>query len=192
MLLVAAESVFSRDGFKGAQMEEIAKAAGRSKGAIYAHYKSKDDLFMALYEHRMRSMTAKVVTALKSCSTRDQVLQALKKATVAISNDRTWILLTIEAKLYAIRHPEMRAQWMDANRNLDSNSEQMEKDMARVSRLLYGEKFLSLKAEIRARTVVIGPILEGLVLTAELQPKILTKRRLASVTDLLFDSLLTL
>jgi AcrR family transcriptional regulator len=51
LLLHAAEKIFVRDGYEGAELGEIAALAGRTKGAIYAHFKSKEDIFLALVEH---------------------------------------------------------------------------------------------------------------------------------------------
>ena len=39
LLLEAAEKVFIRDGFEKAQVAQIAAAAGRTKGAVYAHFR---------------------------------------------------------------------------------------------------------------------------------------------------------
>jgi AcrR family transcriptional regulator len=49
-LVAAAAKVFARRGFHGASVEEIARAAGYSTGAIYWHFSGKDDLFLAVYE----------------------------------------------------------------------------------------------------------------------------------------------
>ena len=65
-LLDAAEEIFVRDGFEGAQLDEIAATAGRSKGAVYTHFKSKEDLFLALFEHRTRSYIEKLADSLKN------------------------------------------------------------------------------------------------------------------------------
>ena len=40
LLLRSAESIFVRDGYERAELGEIATLAGRTKGAIYAHFKS--------------------------------------------------------------------------------------------------------------------------------------------------------
>src|SRR6266702_1981816 len=40
LLLHAAETIFVRDGYEGAELGEVAALAGRTKGAIYAHFKS--------------------------------------------------------------------------------------------------------------------------------------------------------
>src|SRR5450631_4428040 len=53
-LLAAAETIFVRDGYEGAELGEIAALAGRTKGAIYAQFESKEDIFLALIEERTR------------------------------------------------------------------------------------------------------------------------------------------
>ena len=51
MLLRAAQEDSSvREGYSGAELGEIAATAGRTKGAIYAQFESKEDIFMALVE----------------------------------------------------------------------------------------------------------------------------------------------
>lgn len=50
-ILAAAEDVFLRHGFLGANMDEVADAAGVSKQTVYAHYKSKEALFIQVVEH---------------------------------------------------------------------------------------------------------------------------------------------
>src|SRR5271170_5667579 len=52
-ILDAAEQVFSEQGFEKAQLEEVAARAGYTRGAIYAHYSSKEDLFLALMQQRV-------------------------------------------------------------------------------------------------------------------------------------------
>lgn len=47
-ILRAARSVFVEKGFLAARVEDIARRAGLSKGAVYFYFASKRDLFMAL------------------------------------------------------------------------------------------------------------------------------------------------
>jgi len=49
-LLNAALSIFSRQSFDATTLEEVAEAAGVTRGAIYHHFGSKADLFQALIE----------------------------------------------------------------------------------------------------------------------------------------------
>lgn len=46
-LLRAAATIFSRDGFEGASIADIATEAGTSSGPIYTHFGSKAELFVA-------------------------------------------------------------------------------------------------------------------------------------------------
>lgn len=47
-ILGAAEQVFLRDGYRGASMDDLAAMSGVSKQTVYAHFGSKESLFVAL------------------------------------------------------------------------------------------------------------------------------------------------
>jgi len=47
-ILEAAASCIAEKGFHAATMDDLAQAAGLSKGSLYWHFKSKDDVFLAL------------------------------------------------------------------------------------------------------------------------------------------------
>lgn len=47
-ILAAAADVFKESGFEGASMAEISARIGGSKGTLYAYFKSKEDLFVAV------------------------------------------------------------------------------------------------------------------------------------------------
>lgn len=49
-ILAAATSVFAQKGFAGASMNDIVRAAGLSKGGVYWHFKSKDDIITAIFD----------------------------------------------------------------------------------------------------------------------------------------------
>lgn len=52
LLLDAAEKLFAERGLGGASLEDIADAAGYTRGAIYAHFGSKEELFLAVIERQ--------------------------------------------------------------------------------------------------------------------------------------------
>src|SRR6516164_38206 len=54
-LIQSAEKVFARDGFEAAKLEEIAADAGYTRGAFYANFDSKEDLFFALLEREVET-----------------------------------------------------------------------------------------------------------------------------------------
>lgn len=49
-LLDAALEVFYREGVAGATLQQIAELAGVTRGALYWHFRNKEDLFEALFE----------------------------------------------------------------------------------------------------------------------------------------------
>lgn len=47
-LVAAARQLFAENGFAGTSIEEIVRSAGVTKGAMYHHFKNKEDLFEAV------------------------------------------------------------------------------------------------------------------------------------------------
>jgi TetR/AcrR family fatty acid metabolism transcriptional regulator len=63
-ILAAAERIFARHGFFAARVSEIAKEAGVADGTIYLYFKSKDDVLISLFEHRMKQVNAELRRAI--------------------------------------------------------------------------------------------------------------------------------
>lgn len=53
-ILDAAQLEFSERGFAAARMDDIARRSGLSKGGLYAHFASKDEVFEALLTRSLR------------------------------------------------------------------------------------------------------------------------------------------
>lgn len=53
LILDAALEEFSRRGFTAARMDDIAQRCGLSKGGLYAHFDSKDEIFKALLDRTL-------------------------------------------------------------------------------------------------------------------------------------------
>ena len=49
-LIAAGRTLFGRDGFAAASIEELAREAGMTRGALYHHFESKEALFEAVFE----------------------------------------------------------------------------------------------------------------------------------------------
>jgi AcrR family transcriptional regulator len=108
LLLKAAETIFARDGYEGAELGEIAALAGRTKGAIYAQFKSKEDIFLALIEDRTQRYREKIEKHLAESKTIDENIRALRTFYLERIEDQAFCILLLEYKLYAMRHPESK------------------------------------------------------------------------------------
>jgi len=109
-LLAAAEKIFARDGFEAARLADIAALAGYTRGAFYAHFKSKEDIFFALLEEWIGRRIADVNAVLESHVDPAARLRALRKHYAQTATDRRLALLSLEFKLFAIRHPKAHAR----------------------------------------------------------------------------------
>lgn len=63
-LLDAAASLFSTFGYTGTSMRDIAAEAGILSGSVYYHFKSKDELLLAVHEEGVSNILNKVNEAL--------------------------------------------------------------------------------------------------------------------------------
>ncbi len=61
-ILEGAREIFMREGFDGASMNDITRAAGVSKGTVYAYFPSKEALFEALIREDRRAQAERLCT----------------------------------------------------------------------------------------------------------------------------------
>jgi TetR/AcrR family transcriptional repressor of uid operon len=59
-IIKAAMDAFSKNGFDRTRMDDVAKTADLSKGTIYLHFKSKEDLFYAICENNLAEAKQKI------------------------------------------------------------------------------------------------------------------------------------
>src|SRR5262245_58007108 len=63
-ILRAALEVFARRGYHRAAVDDIVRASGTSKGAVYHHFPNKEALFMALVDDLAERLAAGVTAAI--------------------------------------------------------------------------------------------------------------------------------
>ena len=107
-LVNAARDIFARDGFEQARLEDIAAAAGKTRGAFYAHFQDKEDVFFAIFEDDLERDKKRIRAALAGKASAEQRIEALTNLLAVLAKNRRRMLLAIEFKLYAIRRPQQR------------------------------------------------------------------------------------
>src|SRR4051794_12539221 len=79
-ILSAALRVFARRGYGSAGVDEIAAEAGYSKGALYWHFKGKQELLLTLLEERVDVPTRELVALLETAPPdRDMSVEASRE-----------------------------------------------------------------------------------------------------------------
>ncbi len=61
-LIEAARELFAEHGYAGVGTEEIVRAAGVTRGALYHHFEGKRELFEAVYERIEAELTERIAT----------------------------------------------------------------------------------------------------------------------------------
>jgi len=75
-LLRVARALFGEHGYEATSIEDVAEAAGVTKGALYHHFGSKRDLFQAVFEYLEQELCDNVITA--AIKGRDDVLEGMR------------------------------------------------------------------------------------------------------------------
>jgi AcrR family transcriptional regulator len=120
-LLRAAAEVFSERGFKDASVDEIATRAGYSKGALYWHFESKDELFFALMDATVDAPAHEMIELFQSAPPeRDMAPEGSRRFVELVRERRDLLLLEHEYWSQAVRDPELRAHYTKHRRRLRS------------------------------------------------------------------------
>src|SRR3954471_23906747 len=120
-LLQAALEVFAERGYTGASVDQIAERAGYSKGALYWHFPSKDDVFFALLEERIDRPWRQTIDLLASAPpTRDMGTEASESFGRVLSGQRGLLLINQEYWSQAVRDPKLRTRYAKRQARLRS------------------------------------------------------------------------
>ena len=185
LLLRAAETIFVRDGYEGAELGEIAALAGRTKGAIYAQFKSKEDIFLALIEERALCYRARMEKLLAGSTSVAGNLEALRTFYLQLAGDQAWSLLLLEFKLFAIRHPESKKRLQSLYSAMLSPSD--EKRLADILGAAgKGKDAISRVIAIQS----LQPMISALVLEAQMENILSDRNVIKKIVNRVFDTLL--
>lgn len=118
-VLTAAGEVFAARGLSGASLDDVAEAAGLTKGAVYSNFGSKDELVLALMDDRV---SARIEATARSFSEAGERVAGVREAgarlIAAVHADADWQKLFIEYWSRAMRDSTMRDALADRRREL--------------------------------------------------------------------------
>jgi AcrR family transcriptional regulator len=118
-LLTAALRVFARRGYRDAGVDEIAAEAGYSKGALYWHFSSKEELLTALIDERIDApMRDRFALLASAPPERDMSVEATRTFARQLREQREAMLLEREYWSHAIRDPELRGRYAERQAEL--------------------------------------------------------------------------
>jgi AcrR family transcriptional regulator len=165
-LFRAALAVCAEKGFHETTVDEIAARAGLSKGSLYYHFRSKEDLFLATLE----DMVDEFAGVLAQTSERETALEALRNATelmiAQIEANPDAGLALAEFYLLSLRRPEFRKPIKAYyNKLIDAGASVIRRGMDS------GELAPSLDPVLAARVLFLGADGVGLMQIALNEPE---------------------
>lgn len=124
-LLAASADLFAEHGIDGVSVDAVAAAAGRTSGAVYAHFGSKQGLLLALLDWWQQSFLAVLFAEV---AVTDEPIAQLGAVwgNIGKGDDervRRWMLLEHELWLRAARNPNVAAVLQARNRETQPRSE---------------------------------------------------------------------
>jgi AcrR family transcriptional regulator len=151
-------------GFHATSLDQIAAAAGYTKGAVYSNFASKEDLFFAVYERRAGRMVAEMERLFA-----DDPLVGLDRlsgdTTSRENRDDGWLAAFFEFWAHVIRHPELRQRFADIHRRLQVT-------VAGAFERIAAERGVELPEDALPFAVAAGAMQIGLALERLTQPDV--------------------
>jgi AcrR family transcriptional regulator len=181
-LLDAAKRIFAQEGFEAARLEDIAARAGYTRGAFYANFNSKEDIFFALFEEWVSERIESVTSAMGRHSDPVEKLAALRSHYAELATDRSLVLISMEFKLFALRHPEAHARLRSRHRRVRATFAELFSELMR-------ELHTTISIAYPAASACLGAVAQGLLLEHLIDPKTLSDDDIRHALGQFFDSI---
>ena len=181
-LLEAAAMVFARNGFHGASLDEVAAAAGFTKGAVYSNFKSKEDLFLAVLDDRIQTQVGAFMSALGDFDRPAEETQPLIRDIVDSTWDDEGSALYLEFVVYAARNPEAREK-------LAALLQRQHESIAGVIRREYERSGVDPEYPIDVLATISSALFEGLGVTRLINPELVQRDTVDAVLGFLWNTI---
>jgi AcrR family transcriptional regulator len=111
-LMQSAARLFCRRGLEQASVDEVARDAGYTKGAFYANFRSKEELFLAMMDEKFAAEVERLDEDLSSGEELDQQARLAGEHFIRFASGDEWPRLFFEFAAYAARNGDFRAEFM--------------------------------------------------------------------------------
>ena len=109
-LLRAAAQLFCERGLEGTSIDEVAQAAGYTKGAFYANFKSKEELFLVMLDERFARELERLDRALAGTEEPHEEARAAAADFIHFASDDDWPRLYFQFVAHAVRDEDFRQE----------------------------------------------------------------------------------
>ncbi len=174
-LLIAARSLFLKKGFRGTTTEEIARKAKLTKGALYFHFKNKQDILLELLKNMHKEVVISIEAIPEGKGSPVDLLQALMESKCIDSE---------------VKFPQYLDFWFQASK-LPKIRKYMDDSLSGYEDVMVGRidpAYASTPRERRDLAVLIFALHDGLTVRKMLgHTEVDFKRQLALIASLTTD-----
>ena len=118
-LLSSAANLICRKGISEASVEDVATDAGYTKGAFYANFKSKEEMFLVMLDEKYAAELERLENSLSGeGEPADQARAAAEEFIRFAWSDPQWPKLYFEFTAYAGRNPDFREELLTRDRRI--------------------------------------------------------------------------
>ena len=166
-LLDAAQKVFAKKGLDGASVEDIAAAAGYTRGAFYSNFASKNDLFIEMLRRDHNRADAEFFALRDDNLSLDYIQERTRDIYSKLYRDNECFMSWTEARLLSARDPKFRAKL---------NALMLEKRAKIAEFIDYFNKRVGIKPAVPPSIMALGfmSLIEGVKLFAISSPSEMT------------------
>jgi len=165
-LLRSASRLICEHGMDGASIDRIAAQAGYTKGAFYANFASKEELFLVMLDEKFAAELERLQAAMSgSGEPAEEARRAAEQFLLYVDRDSEWPRLYQEFAAHAARNEAFRAEFAARRRAL---RERMAEVFARWAQA-FGVKPVIPHADVAAMTSFMA---DGFLLDRIIDPQL--------------------
>jgi AcrR family transcriptional regulator len=183
-LIAVGRKHFLRYGLGGAVAEKIAEDAGYSRGALYANFDGKEDLFLAVIREEQACRSNIFRSILRDEPSSKKRLRKMRDTIADTYTNRDWIVLRAEFEAGALRSERIRQSFVEMHRQQIHDGEELVKDLLKSSEVisrLKPDDFI----------MVMLNLAHGLAVTQKILGAELSQKSTRSLIQSLFDHLMS-
>src|SRR4051794_27547973 len=111
-IVAAADRLFVEQGFHATSVDQIAAAAGYTKGAVYSNFDAKEDVFFAVYERRVERGLRELERVIAQTPDPPAMVRQLASDTGhRRGRDDRWLATFFEFWAHVVRRPALRKRF---------------------------------------------------------------------------------
>lgn len=107
--------LFAQQGYEATSIDQIMKRLGRTKGTFYAHFRSKEELFVEIMNQRMRSQHRMIEKEWHEYEDKEngwRFVEEMIQKLIKYAQAEDWISMFFEFVAHVEKNPDVRAHML--------------------------------------------------------------------------------